>query len=245
MIMIIIKKIISVKVAKSDAGKKAMSNPVVQKAGAAAGKAAAKSVADSFTPAWAQEQAYQPPSVPGVDDAKPEKKSWFGKSTPTNDADIEQQDNGSNRITDREDVVMTTEELNTLRNYHIVLRLAYMASAILMAFSGIWYLLQNSKPALGIIFFAVYVFGFSLLLFCFECGLNTVMQVIAANFGFLYTIIGRCLFCLFVGFMCYQFSAAGWAAMGLLFASLLFHIYIMCKFPKFSAYLRKKHFESK
>jgi hypothetical protein len=71
------------------------------------------------------------------------------------------------------------------------------------------------------------------------------MQVIAANFGFLYTIVGRCLFCLFVGFMCYQFNAAGYSAMGLLFFTLLFHIYVMFKFPKFSAYLRKKHFESK
>uniref|UniRef100_A0A6C0D6Z4 Uncharacterized protein n=1 Tax=viral metagenome TaxID=1070528 RepID=A0A6C0D6Z4_9ZZZZ len=67
--------------------------------GVAAGKAAAKSVADSFTPAWAQEQAYQPPSVPGVkEDSKTEKKSWFGKSSSTNDADVEQQDNGNSRI---------------------------------------------------------------------------------------------------------------------------------------------------
>ena len=224
-----------------------MANPVVQKAAGAAGKAALKSASDSFTPTWAQEQAYQPPSVPGVnDESKPEKKSWFGKSSSsssTNDADIEDQSNEkSKRIsTVDEDVVMTAEELSTLGKYHIALRLAYMAAAILMAFSGIWYLLNTSDPALGIIFFAVYVFGFSLLLFCFECGLSTIMQVIASNFGFLYTIIGRSTFCLFVGFMCYQFNAAGWAAMGLLFATLLLHIYIMCKFPKFSAYLRKKH----
>ena len=223
-----------------------MANPVVQKAAGAAGKAALKSASDSFTPAWSQEQAYQPPSVPGVkEETKPEKKSWFSKSSSstTNDADVENQSSeSSNRISNtNEDVVMTAEELSTLGKYHIALRLAYMAAAILMAFSGIWYLLNQKDPALGIIFFAVYVFGFSLLLFCFECGLSTIMQVIASNFGFLYTIIGRSTFCLFVGFMCYQFNAAGWAAMGLLFATLLLHIYIMCKFPKFSSYLRKKH----
>jgi hypothetical protein len=224
-----------------------MKNPVVQNAASAAGKAAVKSVADSFTPAWAQEQAYQPPNVPGVaKEEKPEKGSWFGSKKAAKDADIEQpsSSNEPNRIS-TEDIVMSTEELNTLSKYHIALRLTYMASAILMAFSGIWYLLNAKSPALGIIFFAVYVFGFSLLLFCFECGLSTIMQIIASNFGFLYTIIGRSTFCLFVGFMCYQFNAAGWAAMGLLFASLLFHVYIMCKFPKFSAYLRKKHFEAK
>lgn len=225
-----------------------MANPIVQKAATSAGKAAVKSASDSFTPAWAQEQAYQPPNVPGVkDEAKPEKKSWFSKSSSsTNDADVEDQSRDkSNRITStEEDVVMTAEELSTLGKYHIAIRLAYMASAILMSFSGIWYLLNQKAPALGIIFFAVYVFGFSLLLFCFECGLSTIMQTIASNFGFLYTIIGRCTFCLFVGFMCYQFNAPGYAAMGLLFATLLFHCYVMFKFPKFSAYLRKKHFNT-
>ena len=58
----------------------------------------------------------------------------------------------------------------------------------------------------------------------------------------MYNLAGRAVFLLFVGFMCYSLGLYGIIAMALLYLVGLFHIYILYKFPKFSEYLRKKHF---
>ncbi len=62
------------------------------------------------------------------------------------------------------------------------------------------------------------------------------------NFGFMYTLSGRMLFLLFVGFMAFSLSLMGKFAMGFLYACGIFHMYIMYRFPKFEEYLRKKHY---
>jgi hypothetical protein len=42
--------------------------------------------------------------------------------------------------------------------------------------------------------------------------------------------------------MSFSLNLFGQISMGILYAVLLFHIYIMFKFPRFEEYLRKKHY---
>ena len=69
-----------------------------------------------------------------------------------------------------------------------------------------------------------------------------ISSIVAINFGFLYTLTGRVIFILFVGAMSYSLSIFGKVAMGVLFVVLLFHAFIMCRFPKFSQYVRQKDY---
>ena len=77
---------------------------------------------------------------------------------------------------------------------------------------------------------------------CFECGLNFFSTVLAINFGFLYTLSGRLLFLLFVGFMSFSLSTFGIAAMAYLYLVGLIHAGIMLYYPKFSQYVRQKDY---
>lgn len=69
-----------------------------------------------------------------------------------------------------------------------------------------------------------------------------IAQSIAVNFGFMYTLAGRLIFLLFVGFMVFSLSTIGIVAMCALYVVGIFHAYIMYKFPRFEEYLRKKHY---
>ncbi len=72
--------------------------------------------------------------------------------------------------------------------------------------------------------------------------MQAVAKLIATNFGFLYSLSGRTIFLLFVGFMSFQISLFGKIVMGILYAVGAFHAYVMWKFPRFEEYLRKKHY---
>lgn len=67
-------------------------------------------------------------------------------------------------------------------------------------------------------------------------------RFIAVNFGFMYTLGGRAIFLLLVGFMSFSLGIVGQIAMAWLYFVGCIHIYIMCKFPEFESYLRKKHY---
>jgi Na+-translocating ferredoxin:NAD+ oxidoreductase RnfD subunit len=58
----------------------------------------------------------------------------------------------------------------------------------------------------------------------------------------MYSLTGRVMFLLLVGWMAFLLSVLGKIAMGFLFACLFFHAYVMYKFPRFEEYLRKKHY---
>jgi hypothetical protein len=80
---------------------------------------------------------------------------------------------------------------------------------------------------------------------CFEVGLNMFSTVLAVNFGFLYTLSGRLIFLLFVGFMSFSLSTFGIAAMAYLYLVGAVHIGIMVYFPKYSEYVRQKDYYGK
>jgi len=69
-----------------------------------------------------------------------------------------------------------------------------------------------------------------------------VSRMIAVNFGFLYTLTGRIVFVILLGFMAFLVSTIGKVAMGVLYGVCLFQCFIMYKFPRFEEYLRKKHY---
>lgn len=131
------------------------------------------------------------------------------------------------------------EEIANLKKHHLYLRVAYMITAILMSVGAVTTLTGASA---SIFFMCAYVFFFALLICCFEVGLKAISKIIAANFGFMYTIPGRFfLLCIAAG-MCYSLNVWGKVAMGCMAASLLLNIYILCALPRFEEYLRKMHF---
>lgn len=136
--------------------------------------------------------------------------------------------------------VIEEETLKQMRNWHLALRLAYVASTVLMCVASVLALQNN--PDASVVFFSGYVFCFAVLICCFEFALNSISRLIAVNFGFMYTLSGRMVFLLFVGFMCFHLGTWGIVAMCALYASGLFQFFIMYKFPRFEEYLRKKHY---
>ena len=124
--------------------------------------------------------------------------------------------------------------------YHLVLRILYGLVATLMAIAAALSLQNQTNIGKG--FFAVYTMIFCLLICCFELGLSAIARTLAVNFGFLYTLHGRIIFILFLGFMAYGLSLFGIISMCCLYAVLVFHLYIMYRFPKFEEYLRRKHY---
>mmetsp|Transcript_32732 Transcript_32732/g.55187 ORF Transcript_32732/g.55187 Transcript_32732/m.55187 type:complete len:232 (+) Transcript_32732:40-735(+) len=148
---------------------------------------------------------------------------------------------GASALT-KEDVELDIDpvELENMKKYHLALRLLYMGSAVFMATAGA--LSLQSQSDLGLAFFAFYVMFFSAMICCFEVGMNAISRLIAVNFGFMYTFWGRLIFLILVGFMAFLLSVLGKVAMGVLFATCLFHFFVMWKFPRFEEYLRKKHY---
>eukprot|EP01040_Poterioochromonas_malhamensis_P001116 gene1116-1184_t len=138
------------------------------------------------------------------------------------------------------DFVIEKEVLDQMRQYHLALRLAYVASTVFMAVAAV--LCLEDSPDAGQVFMSGYVFFFAVLICCFEFALNSIARLIAVNFGFLYSLTGRVPFLLFVGFMCFSLGTWGIIAMCVLYLVGMFHFYIMYKFPRFEEYLRKKHY---
>ena len=130
--------------------------------------------------------------------------------------------------------------LKRMQKYHLILRIGYTGASVFLAAAAV--LSLSNQEDFGLIFFAFYVFFFSILMCCFEFALTLVSRMIAENFGFMYTLTGRFLFIVLVGFMSYSLGFLGKCAMGGLFAVLIYHAFVMWKFPRFEEYLRKKHY---
>jgi len=170
---------------------------------------------------------------------------WAKPQTPSTATDTEDVEVGvvPSESTNPYGKDISKEELDKIKWYHIGLRVAYMISAIIMLVASILTLSDPPNIALG--FFAFYVLMFALLIFSFEIHLSGVAHLIAVNFGFMYSLIGRLLFLCFVGFMTFQLGEAGIAAMALLAFSALLHGALIYKFPFFQEYQRMLHYDIK
>ena len=87
----------------------------------------------------------------------------------------------------------------------------------------------EKEPTLGAALLSLYGIAFALLMIGFEVQWSAIGSFLAANFGFLYSIIGRWIFLLFVGFMMYQVSVVGKIAMGSVLRGT--HLILICRFP--------------
>ena len=101
----------------------------------------------------------------------------------------------------------------------------------------------ETQPAAGLAFFSIYVFMFSLLIFAFELHLSMIARMLATNFGFMYSLLGRWIFLLFVGFMSFSLGDVGIAAMCFLYVCGLFQTFMLYKFPNFTEYQRMLHYD--
>lgn len=139
-----------------------------------------------------------------------------------------------------DDLVISEDRKAAINKAHTWVRVLYIIAAILLGAGAVLSLMTQKD--VGLIFFAFYVFFFALLICCFELGLSVSARFIAVNFGFLYSLSGRMLFLLFVGFMSFNFAVLGQVAMGFLYLVGCCHVYVMCKFPEYEEYVRRKHF---
>jgi hypothetical protein len=134
------------------------------------------------------------------------------------------------------------EEITRMTRYHNLLRLIYVGCACFMAAVSVkTFQLQTN---VGLLFFAFYIFVFATLICCFEIQyFSFIANFIAVNFGFMYNIVGRWTFLLFVGFMCYTLGDLGIACMGCLYFGGVCHAVLLYKFPIFPTYQRMLHYD--
>eukprot|EP01038_Epipyxis_sp_PR26KG_P006646 gene6646-9122_t len=162
--------------------------------------------------------------------------AWASAPPSSTKSDIEAPSTGSSEFHIEE------ETLKAMQRWHIAVRVFYMIASILMCAAAVVVIINSTSSNLGIIFFAFYTVFFSTMICCFEFALNVIARLIATNFGFMYTLLGRMVFLAFVGFMSFSLSLFGKISMAILFAAGLFHVYVMWRFPRFEEYLRKKHY---
>jgi len=124
-----------------------------------------------------------------------------------------------------------------------MLRALYMICAIFMAYVSVR-TFQDGSSDFFMLCFAFYIFLFSILICCFEAQLfGFISSMIAINFGFMYNIIGRWIFLIFVGVMCMKLGPFGVACMITLYVGGLGHAIMIFKFPFFQEYQRMLHFD--
>lgn len=155
--------------------------------------------------------------------------------------DVEAGNSGNNNPIDpssAEALGVTPEELKKIQMWGLILRVAYMCASILMAAAAA---LTIQKAGLSVIFIALYVFFFAIIICCFEVALNVIALWIAQNFGFMYTLLGRMLFIIFIASLCYNLELFGKIVMGILLAIVVLNIGVIIVFPKYEAWLRSKH----
>lgn len=198
----------------------AASNPAVQQAAVNHINQRASESAPSWASTPAKAEAYAPPSVPGADNS-------------TMPRDVE---SGARQ---RADFDASPEELKELQRYHLILRICYMITALMMSLAAA---LTINGASVATAFICMYVFFFAVLIFCFECALKGISALIASNFGFMYTLPGRVFFCIVICSMLARMQIWGYVALGLLIACLFGNFYVLFKFPRFDEYLRKKHY---
>ena len=104
----------------------------------------------------------------------------------------------------------TPEEIKEIQKLHLILRVCYMLTSIMMAVAAV---LAISGATLATTFIALYVFFFALLIFCFEFGLKVVSTIIASNFGFMYTLLGRVILVLVICGMVTRLGIYGYVSM--------------------------------
>jgi hypothetical protein len=134
------------------------------------------------------------------------------------------------------------ERLAMIKRYHLVLRICYCLTAIGMGIAAYFAIVGGAS--IGLIFIAGYVCCFGCLLCCFEVGIGMIARIMAVNFGFLYSSVGRFAFTLFVSVLTFQLKLPGIIVMAFFDCVLALNLYVLWKYPEYETYLRKEHYEA-
>ena len=130
-------------------------------------------------------------------------------------------------------------EAEIIEKWTTKLRSIYIGTSILMSLAAFFSLGSND---LSIVFMALYVWFFAILILCFELALKVFSRTLSENFGFMYHPIMRPLFLFMNMIMCYELGLLGKICVLLLFTSGSMHVYVMIRHPLFEEVLRRKHF---
>lgn len=228
---------VAVKVAKNpaaqNAAKKAAADPAVQQAMLNEAKRQSTGVYDSSSPAWASEESAKPVATDDVE------SNLFGSSSGGGGTGGDA-DNNATRKENPYGTDIPKEDIERMKKFHTGLRIAYILASALVITAAI--LCMQKEPTVGTALLSLYGIVFALLMIGFEIQWSAIGSFLASNFGFLYSIIGRWIFLLFVGFMMYQVSTVGKIAMGFLYFVGLLHLILICRFPYFPEYQRMLHY---
>ena len=229
---------VAVKVAKNpaaqNAAKKAAQDPAVQKAMMNEVKRQSGATSNDNAPAWAYEQSSKPVSTNDVE------ANMFGNGSPNSSGSDGDANPKKTRKENPYGADITPEDTAKMKNFHFGLRISYVLASALVITAAILALQQ--KPVLGDALLCLYGIAFALLMVGFELQWSATGSFLAANFGFLYSIVGRWIFLLFVGFMMYRISVVGKVAMAFLYFVGLMHAILICRFPYFPEYQRMLHY---
>jgi hypothetical protein len=210
--------------AAQQAAVKVASNPAVQQAAisAASNPAVQQAAYNAVAPSWATSGGgYAPPPPPAGD---VEAQQVRRTEAPPANLDI------------------PPEVLKQMERYALFLRVFYICCAVLMS-TAAWLYILGGDTNFTKIFIAFYVFFFAILISCFEIALPACSRMIASNFGFLYNGLGRGIFLVFAAALSFNLKVIGIVAMSILLLGVVINIYIVFKFPKYTAWLRRKHYE--
>lgn len=135
-------------------------------------------------------------------------------------------------------------ELAAIRKWARYLKIAMLIISTLMIITA-WYNIGSSTTQVSDGFVAMYLLFFATLICCFELAIKRVAILLVQNFGFMYNAIGRFMFLIFVGFLCFDLSTMGKVVFGLLMLYGLVNLYVNFKHPQYAKYMRAMHFYSR
>jgi hypothetical protein len=130
-------------------------------------------------------------------------------------------------------------EAEIIEKWATKLRSIYIGTSVLMSLAAFFSLGSND---LTVVFTALYVWFFSMLILCFELALKVFAKLISENFGFMYNPLMRTLFLFMNIIMCYELGLLGKICVLLLLFSGVTHLYVSFRHPLFEEVLRRKHF---
>ena len=119
------------------------------------------------------------------------------------------------------------------------LRYANLANGLCIMTGGVLGFLQpvSSMTALAI---GAYIILFGCMLFCFECRLKRMEDMVRRNFGFLFSYTGRTIFIMFIATLCLgatnangQVSPIGWVTGIFTFLNAMFNCFVIYQHPAF------------
>ena len=128
---------------------------------------------------------------------------------------------------------LTDEERANLNKLALRMRLANVIAASLMITSAVLTILADSNATVSTLVVGIYVSCFGCLLCCFETHLAVVARIISENFGFMYSAKGRFAFLVLLSTLCFTLDLIGKITGGLLCATAILNLYVICRFPQY------------